>query len=132
MPYYILNRNYNLHTTLGGAEFVKGKPTWVIPEIEKAVIGIGGVRADGETPEFLDEPVSAPVLSPVGIERQDALFTAFQILSDRNESRDFTAQGVPTVKAVEKLTSFDVDRGEVVEEWNNFKIAKAEAANEAA
>lgn len=126
MPYYVLNRNFNFHSTLGGASFVKGEPTWVIPEIEKQVIAIGAVRADGDTPDVLEDAPKLPQ-APVGADRENELFAAFDLLAERNESRDFTAQGVPTVKSVEKITGFDVDKLEVVDAWAAYKVAKAEA-----
>lgn len=126
MPYYVLNRNFNFHSTLGGASFVKGEPAWVIPAIEKQVVAIGAVRVDGDTPDVLEEAPKLPE-APEGTEREEALYAAFDLLSERNESRDFTAQGVPTVKAVEKITGFDVDKLEVVEAWAAQKVAKAEA-----
>ena len=46
---------------------------------------------------------------------------------ERNDSKDFTGQGVPTIKSVEKIVSFDVDRSEVVEAWGLYKISLAEA-----
>lgn len=126
MPYYILNRTYNLHTTLGGVSFVKGEPAWVIPPLEKAVISIGAVRAEGETPEIIED-APPPKIAPTGSDRNDSIFTAFQIIMDRNEAKDFTAAGVPTIKAVEKLTEFDVDRTEIIELWGEFKVMQAEA-----
>ena len=126
MPYYVLNRTYNFHSTLGGCSFVKGQPAWVIPELEKQVIAIGAVHADGDTPSLIEDEPKA-VYTPTGLERQDDLFAAFGLIMEKNDSKDFTGQGVPTVKAVEKIVSFDVDRSEVVEGWAEYKIKLAEA-----
>lgn len=126
MPYYVLNRTYNFHSINGGCSFVKGEPAWVIPPIEKEVIALGAVRAEGDTPSLIEEPKTV-VQAPMGIERQEDLYAAFDMLIERNDSKDFTAQGVPTVKAIEKIVGFDVDRMEVVEAWGEHKIAKAEA-----
>jgi hypothetical protein len=126
MPEYILQRNYTLRTTNGVISFLKGEPTHVPPFMEKDIIAIGGVRADGAEVDAI-EP--APTLKPVveGVERQDDLYAAFEMLIERNDSKDFTGQGVPSVKAIEKIVGFDVDRTEVVEAWGAYKIAKAEA-----
>ena len=125
MPQYVLNRNYTHRSTHGVVSFEKGKPSHVPPMMEKEIIAIGGERADGTQFDPLDpEQAEKTPLSP--IERRDELFAAFQIITDRNESSDFTGAGVPTVKAVEKLVDFDVDRAEIVEVWGEFKLAKAE------
>lgn len=126
MPYYVLNRTYNFHSTVGGCSFVKGQPAWVIPELEKQVIAIGAVHADGETPNFIEDAPKVPP-APVGLERQDEIFAAFSLIVETNESKDFTGQGVPTVKAVEKIVSFDVDRAELLEAWAEYKVKTAEA-----
>lgn len=125
MPQYILNRNYVHRSTLGVVSFEKGKPSHVPPMMEKEIMAIGGERADGTTIDPLDPEVIAKV-PPSPMERRDDLFAAFQIIAERNDSKDFTGAGVPTVKAVEKLVDFDVDRNEVVEVWAEFKAAKAE------
>lgn len=126
MPLYVLNRNHTHRSTLGVVTFKKGEPCWVVPMMEKEVLAIGAERADGESPDILDpEKVEKVPMSPM--ERQDELFTVFQILAERNDPKDFTGAGTPTVKSVEKLVEFDVDRNEIVELWNEFKVAKAEA-----
>ena len=126
MPNYILKRDYTHRSVTGVVSFKKGEPTWVVPAMEKEIIAIGGERVDGETPEVLDP--AAQVIVPLSAqERRDELFTAFQMLTEKNDSKDFTGAGVPTIKAVEKIVSFDVDRTEIVELWGEFKVMKAEA-----
>lgn len=126
MPEFVLNRTHTLRTTNGVISFVKGEPTLVPRDMERDVIGIGAVRADGSDADT-SEPVTAdkPVLH--GIEREEELYAAFALISEKNDSKEFTAQGVPTIKAVEKIVSFDVDRSEVVEAWGEYKIKLAEA-----
>jgi hypothetical protein len=126
MPEFVLNRTHTLRTTNGVISFTKGAPTLVPHAMERDVLAIGGVRADGVDGDF-SEPDSAakPVLQ--GVERQDELYAAFGLIAEKNDSKEFTAQGVPTIKAVEKIVSFDVDRSEVVEAWGEYKIKLAEA-----
>ena len=50
--------------------------------------------------------------------------TAFALLVERNDSKDFTGAGVPSVKAVEKLVDFDVDRNEVVALWQAYRAGE--------
>ena len=125
MPQFVLNRTHTLRTTNGVLSFVKGEPTNVPPEMVKDIIAIGGIRADGEQVDT-SEPVAAVKPALVGIERQDALYAAFALIAEKNDPKEFTGQGVPTVKAVEKIIGFDVERMELVEAWTAYKIAKAE------
>lgn len=127
MPLYVLNRNY-LHRSLMGhtISFEKGQPAYVPPECEKEVVAFGAECVDAEAPDVLEpEKKAARELSLD--ERKEELFAAFDLIAEKNDSKEFTAQGVPTVKAVERITGFDVEKTEVVEAWGEWKIAKAEA-----
>lgn len=126
MPEFILNRTHTLRTTNGVLSFIKGEPTHVPPLMEKDVVAIGGIRADGTDVDM--QEAQTPVKPIVtGVEREDDLFAAFGLIMEKNDAKDFTGQGVPTVKAVEKIVSFDVDRMEVVEAWGVYKVKLAEA-----
>ncbi len=121
MPNYVLStRSYLLATTNGVISFVKGEPTWVPPHMEKDAVHIGAECVDGEGAQLLDAEERLPDI-PQGGDREQQLFIAFDLLVDRNESSDFTAQGVPTVKSVEKIVGFDVDRSEIQEQWPLYK-----------
>jgi hypothetical protein len=126
MPEYVLNRNYTLRTTNGVVSFEKGQPTWVVPMMERDAVAIGAERVDGDAPNPLGEVDSPklPVFTPD--ERTAQMIAAFELLIERNDSKDFTGQGVPSVKAIEKITGFDVERSEVLETWMQYKIDKAE------
>ena len=125
MPQYVLSRNYTLRTTNGVISFVKGEPTWVPSFMEKDAVGIGAERVDGEKVELL-EPEQPPKTVITGTEREAQLYAAFDLIVETNESKDFTGAGTPTVKAVEKLTNIDFDRGEITDAWAKYKEAKAE------
>jgi len=126
MSEFVLNRTFTVRTTNGVISFIKGEPTLVPSSMVRDVIAIGGVRADGSDVDMSEAAVvTKPVV--VGVERQDELFAAFGLLVEKNDSKDFTGQGVPSVKAVEKIVSFDVDRAELAEAWTEYKVAQAEA-----
>lgn len=120
MPKYTLHRDYTYRSTLGVISFEEGVPTHVPPHMEKEIVGIGGVRADGDNPDILEQAPKLPDV-PVGDDREAEIKAAFDLLIERNDSNDFTGQGVPTVKAVEKIVGFDVDRKELVELWAAIK-----------
>lgn len=120
MPKYTLHRDFTHRSTLGVISFEEGVPTHVPPHMEKEVIAIGAVRAEGDTPKVLEPETKLPEI-PVGDDRESEIKAAFDLLIERNDSNDFTGQGVPTVKAVEKIVGFDVDRKELVELWAAIK-----------
>ena len=126
MPDYVLNRNYTHRSLLGhSVEFKKGEPVGVPPILEKEVVAIGAQRVDGENPAVVEEIKKAEeVLSDD--QRKEELYAAFDLIVERNDSGDFTAQGIPTVKAVEKIVSFNVDKKEVVDTYGEYRVAKQE------
>ena len=124
MAEYVLNRNFVLRSMTGhSVNFVKNVPTFVPALIEREARGIGAERVDGANPDMLDPetPEDAPLSHD---ERAEQIRTAFALLTERNDSKDFTGAGVPSVKAVEKLVDFDVDRNEVVALWQAYRAGE--------
>ena len=124
MAEYVLNRNFVLRSMTGhSVNFVKNVPTFVPALIEREARGIGAERVDGANPDMLD-PASPEVAPLSHDERAEQIRTAFALLTERNDSKDFTGAGVPSVKAVEKLVDFDVDRNEVVALWQAYRAGE--------
>ena len=124
MAEYVLNRNFVLRSMTGhSVNFVKNVPTFVPALIEREARGIGAERVDGANPDMLDP--ETPEVAPLSHdERAEQIRTAFALLTERNNSKDFTGAGVPSVKAVEKLVEFDVDRNEVVALWQAYRAGE--------
>ena len=124
MAEYVLNRNFVLRSMTGhSVNFVKNVPTFVPALIEREARGIGAERVDGANPDMLDP--ESPEVAPLSHdERAEQIRTAFALLTERNDSKDFTGAGVPTLKAVEKLVEFDVDRNEVVALWQAYRAGE--------
>ena len=124
MAEYVLNRNFVLRSMTGhSVTFVKNVPTFVPALIEREARGIGAERVDGVNPDMLDP--ETPEVAPLSHdERAEQIRTAFALLTERNDSKDFTGAGVPSVKAVEKLVDFDVDRNEVVALWQAYRAGE--------
>ena len=124
MAEYVLNRNFVLRSVTGhSVNFVKNVPTFVPALIEREARGIGAERVDGANPDMLDP--ESPEVAPLSHdERAEQIRTAFALLTERNDSKDFTGAGVPSVKAVEKLVDFDVDRNEVVALWQAYRAGE--------
>ena len=124
MAEYVLNRNFVLRSMTGhSVNFVKNVPTFVPALIEREARGIGAERVDGANPDMLDP--ESPEVAPLSHdERAEQIRTAFALLTERNDSKDFTGAGVPSVKAVETLVDFDVDRNEVVTLWQAYRAGE--------
>jgi hypothetical protein len=124
MAEYVLNRNFVLRSMTGhSVNFVKNVPTFVPALIEREARGIGAERVDGANPDMLD-PETHEVAPLSHDERAEQIRTAFALLTERNDSKDFTGAGVPSVKAIEKLVDFDVDRNEVVALWQAYRAGE--------
>jgi hypothetical protein len=120
----VLNRNFVLRSMTGhSVNFVKNVPTFVPALIEREARGIGAERVDGANPDMLD-PETHEVAPLSHDERAEQIRTAFALLTERNDSKDFTGAGVPSVKAIEKLVDFDVDRNEVVALWQAYRAGE--------
>lgn len=125
MPKFVLNRNYTMATTHGHViNFIKGQPTDVPPQLVNDCVAIGADPVDGKVDVLGPEDVV--VIPPSNLERRAALFDAFAQLEARNGRTDFTAQGYPSVKALEKLTGLEVDNKERDATWDEYRVAKAE------
>lgn len=126
MPMYILHRTHTHRSTSGVISFVAGEPTGVPHYMENEVVAIGAVRADNQAVDLIPAD-NVPVLPPDGEDRDKVIFAAFETLIASNVTTDFTGQGVPTVKAMEKVLGFDVDKVEVTTKWAEYKVIKAES-----
>lgn len=127
MPEYTLNRNHLHRSTQGFTiKFEKGRPVHVPPACEREVVAFGAERVDGDNPDVLaPENVDDP--TPVGQDREAILFAAFEQIVAVNDSKDFGAAGTPSIKAVERLVKFGIDKKELLEVWHAFRASKDEA-----
>lgn len=114
---FILNRNRTLATTMGHTiEFRKGEPTHVPPECRAEVIAIGAV-SETELEDDLKPEHGRPV-DPLAVEA--AVFEAFEKLVLKNDSKEFTAAGLPHPKALERILGWRIDAGERDTLWAKF------------
>lgn len=126
MPEYILNRNHVLRSTSGVISFTKGEPTFVPRHMEREVVAIGAEIVEGTAPALL-EPAKKLPLAPEGEARREQISIAIGLIVDRNDSADFTGSGAPSVKAVNKLLDFEIERSELADVWQEFKLKMNEA-----
>jgi hypothetical protein len=127
MPMMTLNRKHN-HMSLNGYSvcFVKNEPVFVPKALVQYAIGIGAQFVeDADKAAAVIPENTAPVAPPEGDERKTALFGAFAKLVARNGREDFTAAGLPNVKALETLLGFDIDSKERNALWGEYQAAQA-------
>jgi len=121
---FVLNRNYVLRSTTGHIiNFEKNVPIHIPPILYADVRAIGAEAADGSVVNVLpDDPVAKVI--PQGTERNEAITTAMIMLRDENARNDFTAQGLPQVKSIEKLVGFDIDKEERDTLWTRLQTGE--------
>lgn len=124
MPDFVLHRDYTLCSMKGHAiDFMKGQPTWVPPECVKEAVAIGATPVDGPVEVLTPETVEA--VAPEGDERQQLVFAAFEDMELTNEREDWTASGMPTTSALERVLGFEVDSKERNALWLEYRANKA-------
>ena len=121
-----LARDHILATTKGHRiEFKKGVPAHVPPNCVADAAAIGAVPSEGGDPDILPEPLPGPVIPQDPIERQRAIFKAFDVITAKAFRDDFTAAGVPQLLAVNRELGWDVDGKERNITWQLYRDANS-------
>jgi hypothetical protein len=116
---FVMNRSKVVSGHGHAIEFVKGEPTHVPPELYREVMAAGGVS---EEEVDLDKPAPVPAGAPTDpTEREEAVFAAFETLVETNDSKNFTAGGVPHPKALKSLLGWELSAKERDTLWVKFK-----------
>lgn len=125
MAEFMLNRNLTVRSTSGyTVVFEKGVPTHVPPVMIQEVLAIGAERLDAAQDSHHTEPVVKQ--EPIGEEREAEILSAIELVVEKNEPRDFTATGMPTVKVISTIVGFAVDKKELSDVWGKRNEAKAQ------
>lgn len=128
MPEFVLNRTYVLSGKGHMIRFNKGEPTWVPPEMVREAVGIGAECLDDEVKPFGDEEDLKKV-DPntfTAADKESLFFTAFELLTERNQREDFGGDGKPSVDALKKLIDFSFtkkDRDAAFQKFRELKEA---------
>jgi hypothetical protein len=126
MPWFTLNRNYNLSTTKGhSVNFKKGVRTWVPAGIIPEAVAIGAIPED-EVDVLGPEAQEKPAMS--SSDRKKMAFDAFDKLFLRGGRGDFTASGQPHPRKLEEILGFEMPQKERELLWQEYNTAKAEEA----
>lgn len=117
---FVLQRNFTMRTRLGHCiTFQKGVPTHVPPLLHREAIAIGAIPEDQaliQQMEERDEVIKRdPVMNPEL--RDTAILGALRTMRERNLRGYFNAQGLPSLKQIEILCGFEVDKHERDRIW---------------
>lgn len=125
MPTYVSSRTFTLRTTAGMSfEVKKGVPFKAPVIIEEEIIASGGECLDGAAVLTDDVPDVVPVVEESA--RMDTIHKAFKDILQRNDAKDFTAQGTPSLVVMKRRTGLaELDRGEVDEFWTAYRQSAA-------
>lgn len=99
--------------------FEKDTPTHVPPEMYQEVLGLGGTPEDEID---LDPPKPVGPQEPTDpVEREAALFAAYEAMALRNKREEFTAGGQPHLKAIVKQLGWSIGDKERDLTWVAFQ-----------
>lgn len=105
---FVMQRNLVVSSVLGHAiGFEKGVPTHVPPSMYEEVMSRGAVPEE-DMPE--SEVKKSDALTPE--DRKILLSAAIEELVTKNDSKDFTAAGMPHVKVLSAKVGFNVEADE--------------------
>lgn len=123
MPTYKLNRNYTLRSKFGrSVAFKAGEPTYIPSFLEAECIAIGGENCDKTAPKATPKKDDTWTYE----KRQEYLFKLFDELVKKNDAKDFTASGQPSLTVVKKHIEFDLERAELDDYWQAYKLGTLE------
>lgn len=117
---FVMQRKFTLRTRLGHCvSFERGVPTHVPPLLHREAIAAGAVPEDQAILtqfEAQDEVVRRdPVMNPEL--RDKTIVNALKTMRERNLRGYFNAQGLPSLKQLEILCGFEVDKHERDRLW---------------
>lgn len=122
---FVLQRNYVVAGLGHAIEFEKGVATHVPPEMYALVTAAGAIPEDGTPVDLEPKKQVSPGAPADPDERKAAVFEAFAVLVDANDTKTFTAGGVPQVDAVTGLLGWSIEAKERTALWNEYQQAIA-------
>lgn len=123
MPTYKLNRDYVLRSKFGrSVAFKTGEATYIPSFLEAECIAIGGENCDKTTPKVTPKNN----VSWTYEKRRECLFGLFDTLIKKNDAKDFTASGQPSLAVVKKHVEFELERAELDDYWKAYKLGTLE------
>ena len=128
---FVSNRDITVTSLIGRSIFfAKGVPTHCPREMHAEVMEKGVIPVEEADAVMVTERAAAqpkPAEPEDAMERSDAIAAAIQVLVARNNTKDFSAGGVPTSAAVSAVLGWRADAAAIRPEWDKFKRALAVA-----
>lgn len=116
---FVMQRDRTVASKTGHSiRFEKGVSQYVPPEMHAEVMAAGAVPTD-EIDE--KEPTTLPVRPEDPAELEKQVFAAFEQIVLRNERDDFTANGAPHGKTLQRVLGYTVHNKERDAMWTKFK-----------
>lgn len=123
MPTYKLNRDFVLRSKFGrSVAFKAGEATHIPSFLEAECIAIGGENCDKTAPKTTPKNNDSWTYE----KRRDYLFNLFNKLIEKNDAKDFTASGQPSLAVVKKHVEFELERAELDDYWKAYKLGTLE------
>lgn len=118
---FIFQRDRTIVSKLGHAvHFPAKEPTYAPPALHTQVLEAGGEPADEmEDPRTAEKPKAPNEPTDPGTRGTD-VFSAIEMLVERNGREDFTAAGAPHLKALHGLLGWTPSAAERDEQWVKF------------
>ena len=114
---FMMPRNRVISFKMGHTiDFKKGELVHVPPECYDEAISLGGVPEH----EIEETPQDANARPADPLKAKKAIFDAFTEIKLRNDTKDFTAGGVPHPKTLLRVLGWQVDAKERDTLWSEF------------
>jgi len=125
---FVSNRDIVIVSTQGYAiGFEKGVPMHVPRAMHSEVMEKGAIPCDQagttlDSSKVEHEPALKLLVAPEdALERADAIAPVLAAIAERNNSKDFTAGGVPTAGAVSAVLGWKAEPIEIRPVWQKYK-----------
>jgi len=117
---FVMKRDFNVSGFGYGVEFKKDVPSYVPPLLHTEAMRCGAVALDEENVEHVEAPY-AKQPEVQGEERSETITRAMDKLVADNARMSFGADGLPSLKAIYRLTGIDLE----MNERNSIWVARA-------
>lgn len=125
---FVMKRAFNVSGFGYGVEFKKDVPTFVPPLLHTEAMRCGAVALDADSVEHVK---AAPIrqAEAQGETRIEAISRAMDTLVKKNERMSFGADGLPTLRAIHRMTGIDLEINERNSIWKD-RVTKLLAEKE--
>ena len=114
---FVMDRDFTIKGFGHSIAFRAGEPRGVPPDLHAEALRCGAKPLDnGDAVAHVAEPPK-PAPAVVGHERTEKIIEAMDYLVEHNQRMSFGADGLPTTRAIFRITGFDLERNERNAAW---------------